>query len=134
MHTEDLQKLFHLIKSVSTKIEFCRVIIHTSAVIKVFDLQDDEDIQSHPDFEAAFGQRHASGGTSHACVFENISSWCSNSVTDYIYISLSDNYSDIESCIHKYPSIQRMTKYWLTPSDGRLLNTSIVGGTNIVTP
>ena len=70
--------------------------------------------------------RHA-GGTSHSCVFD----WIDNNVSvrdvsRKIYVSFSDNYSDIDSCYHNYKKIKKISKVWLN-SEGVHVDKSIPG-------
>ena len=134
MHTEDLQKLLYMIKDKSKNILECRVLIHTSAVIQSFIIKHDYDLQLNPEFKTAFSVRHASGGTSHKDVFQHIQDMEIVNPEEYVYMSLSDNYSDIETFVPKFPIMKKLSTYWLTPSDGRQLNTGIVGGTTITLP
>ena len=128
MHTEDLQKLLHIFTTHSKKIASCTVLIHTSDIIRKFNLSDDFDITNHPDFINAFSVRYANGGTSHRCIFNYIQSDKLIDPDKSIYISLSDNYSDIEQSIKEYPVMRRLSKYWITASQGRPVDVEVTGG------
>lgn len=130
MSTLDLQKLLYLIEQNSKRIQKCTVIVHTGTVDKVFDLESDYDISESPNWKF-LEARLANGGTSHAPVFNHIQNMNLENPTEYIYISLSDNYSDIEESIHEYPVMTEMSKYWLSPIGSKHVNQDEVGGINI---
>jgi len=134
MNTEDLQKLLYLIKESGKQIARCKVLVHTTDVAQEFDLNDEYDISLHPEFMTAFSVRHADGGTSHNEVFKKIQDMRLQNPNEYIYFSFSDNFSDIESTIHNYPIMRQLTKYWISPSCGKMVNTDTVSGTNVIIP
>jgi len=126
----DLQKLLFLLEKNSMKIAKCTVIIHTGTVDKVFDLESDYDITESENWK--FMQaRMSNGGTSHSPVFQYMEEMNIQKPEDIVYISLSDNYSDIEETINNYPIMRKLTKYWLSPIGSRLLNQDECGGINI---
>ena len=72
-------------------------------------------------------KRHCGGGTSHKKVFE----WLDNNVKNKdikrkVYVSFSDNYSDIEEIYSNYKIIKKISKIWLN-SDGRDVDKAIGG-------
>lgn len=128
----DLQKLLFLLEDNSRKIAKCTVIVHTGTVDKVFDLEskDDHDITESENWK--FMQtRLSNGGTSHEPVFQYIQEMNITNPDDIIYISLSDNYSDIEPTINNFPIMRKLTKYWLAPIGSRPVDEHECGGINI---
>lgn len=134
MHTEDIQKIFGIMKDKSKQIGEIHVLHHTSDVVAQFHVKHAEDIQLDRMFKTAFGCRHASGGTSHKAVFNAIKELSLEDPEQWLYISVSDNYSDIESTINIYPIMQRISSVWVKTSDGRDLNPKIVKGTHVTLP
>ena len=134
MHTEDLQKIFGIMKDKSKQIAEIHVMHHTTDVVAQFHVKHAEDIQLDRMFKTAFGCRHADGGTSHKEVFNRIKELNLPDPEQWIYISVSDNYSDIESTINIYPIMQKITSVWVQTSDGRDLNPQIVKGTHVTLP
>ena len=134
MHTEDLQKIFGIMKDKSKQIAEIHVMHHTTDVVAQFHVKHAEDIQLDRMFKTAFGCRHADGGTSHKEVFNRIKELNLPDPEQWIYISVSDNYSDIESTINIYPIMQKITSVWVQTSDGRDLNSQIVKGTHVTLP
>lgn len=134
MHTEDIQKIFGIMKDKSKQIGEIHVLHHTTDVVAQFHVKHAEDIQLDRMFKTAFGCRHANGGTSHKAVFNAIKELSLQDPEQWIYISVSDNYSDIESTINIYPIMQRISSVWVQTSDGRELNSQIVKGTHVTLP
>jgi hypothetical protein len=134
MSYSDLQKLLGLFEKQSKRISEIIVLPHTSAVLKEFTLQADDSIADDPMFRKAIGTRHGNGGTSHLDVFKHIANLKVTNPTEYLYMSFSDNYSDIEDTFYKYPIMGKLTCYWVSPSDGRPVDTTKVPGTNVVIP
>lgn len=130
MSTQDLQKLLYLIEENAQYITECLVIVHTGEVDKVFKLEDEYDITKHPDFKF-LQARLTNGGTSHRPVFHYIQELEIDKPQDYIYLSLSDNYSDIEESIKDYPIMRELPKYWLSPANSRHVSELEAGGINI---
>jgi len=129
MATEDLQKLLYLIESESARIASLKVLIHDTRVIKEFMIEDDYDIANNPEFKQALATRYTSGGTSHACVFEHINNMKIPDPNMVMYMSFSDNYSDIEQVFKNYPMMRRLTNYWICAGANNPVN---VPGTNIM--
>ena len=111
--TEELQKLLYLMESEGKRISNIIVLIHDTRVVKTFELSSEFDIAKSPEFKEALATRHVVGGTSHAHVFKTIQDMKIKDHTKLIYMSFSDNYSDIEQVIGKYPIMRKITKYWI---------------------
>lgn len=118
--TAGLQKLLYLFEKHSRKITQLIVLIHDTEVVKEFILEDDFDISSNPNFKQALAHRFAVGGTSHNAVMANISAKLADGVIDpdkTIYISFSDNYSDIPESWAAHPAMSKLSTIFLTPQD-----------------
>jgi len=127
MKTEELQKLFELTEDNSLYIGKLTVLIHDTEIIKEFTLSG-PDIKNNPEFKQALGKRYASGGTSHYKVFEHILD-NTKEPEDVVYISFSDNMSDIPQSIQKLPKMKQIETIWLCTIDNPLpIN---CGGKNI---
>lgn len=118
--TEGLQKLLYLFEKHSSKITQLTVLIHDTEVVKEFLLEDDYDIKSNPHFKEALAHRFAVGGTSHYDVFRRIDELIKTKSIDptkTIYISFSDNYSDIPTSWDKFKSLKEISTVFLAPED-----------------
>ena len=116
MGVGDLQKLLYLIESEATRIAKVTVIIHDTTVVNSFELENEYDITKDKNFKKALATRYTVGGTSHACVFEHIQNMKIQDHNKVIYMSFSDNYSDIEEVFSSYPVMRRLTNYWVRAS------------------
>lgn len=134
VHTSELQKVLSIIKDNSTKIAECIVMHHTTDVIEQFHLQHPDDIQQDHNFKKALNCRIASGGTSHKAVFKAISKLPITNPEDWIYMAMSDFYSDVESVLPQYPKVSQLSTYWVGTSDGRKLNKKLVPGVMVTMP
>ena len=129
MSTQDLQRLLYLIESESTRISSLKVLIHDTRIVHSFDIEEEYDIANSPEFSKALATRYTSGGTSHSCVFEHIQNLKLKDASKVIYMSFSDNYSDIEQTISNYPIMRNLTNYWICAGTA---NPVKVIGTNIM--
>ncbi len=127
--TEDLQKLLYLIESESTRIAVITVLIHDTRVVKEFEIKDEYDISKALEFKEALATRHVVGGTSHDDVFRRIEDMKLRDPDKVIYMSFSDNYSDIEETVGNYPIMRKLTKYWICAGVNNPVRTA---GTNIM--
>ena len=127
MGDDDLQKLLYLIESEATRISNISVIIHDTVVVDSFELNNEFDITKDENFKKALATRYTVGGTSHACVFQHIQDMKIPDPNKVIYMSFSDNYSDIEHVFRNYPIMRKLTNYWVRAS-GRPVEAP---GTNI---
>lgn len=116
MGQDDLQKLLYLMESESKRIASVRVLLHDTRVTKEFIVEDDYDIQASPEFKTALATRYSAGGTSHACVFEYIQDMKIPDPNMVMYMSFSDNYSDIEQTFKNYPIMRKLTNFWVRAS------------------
>lgn len=114
--TEGLQQLLYLFEKQSKRITNLMVLIHDTEIVREFTIKSDFDIKSNPDFLAALSHRYAVGGTSHSHVFSRINDMLTTKQIDptkSIYISFSDNFSDIPASIAKYPAIKQLSVTFL---------------------
>lgn len=129
MNNEELGKLTYLVRKQGKAISKITVILHDTEVIETFVLESNTDISEDPEFINALGTRYSSGGTSHYHVFALIDSLN----LDYdksIYISFSDNCSDIPNSLSKFPALKQLETIWLDSSGDNPIPSSC-GGTNI---
>lgn len=129
--TEGLQQLLYLFEKHSKRITKLLVLIHDTEIVKEFLLDSDYDISSNSNFKKALSHRCAVGGTSHSAVFARIDELLTTKQIDpnkSIYISFSDNFSDIPESIAKYPSIKQLSVTFLTPEPNAM---NISGCTDI---
>lgn len=116
--TDGLQKLLYLFEKHSKKITQLFILVHDTEVVKKFKLESDYDIKSNPQFVEALAHRFAVGGTSHYDVFKHIDEMLENKDIDpkkTIYISFSDNYSDIPQSWKAFPRLSRLSTTFLSP-------------------
>ena len=116
--TDGLQKLLYLFEKHSKRITQVFILVHDTEVVKQFTLESDFDIQSNPQFVEALAHRFAVGGTSHFDVFRKINDMLVNRVVDpnkTIYISFSDNYSDIPKSWTEFPRLAKLSTTFLSP-------------------
>ena len=116
--TDGLQKLLHLFEKHSKRITQLFVLIHDIQVVQEFTLESDYDIKSNPQFVKALAHRFAVGGTSHFDVFSKINTMLTDKVIDpskTIYISFSDNYSDIPKSWAEFPRLAQLSTTFLSP-------------------
>lgn len=115
MSDDDLRKINYVISELAKKTEFVEILLHDTRVAarKVFKGHKPNEIR---DFVTT---RHACGGTSHKEVFDILDEiTTANPKMKLIYMSFSDNYSDIE---HVYDEnlFRRITPYWITTDERR---------------
>lgn len=116
--TEGLQKLLYIFEKHSKKITQLFVLIHDTQVVKEFKLESDYDIKTNENFVTALAHRFAVGGTSHYDVFRRIDEMLKEGIVDpdkTIYISFSDNYSDIPASWDKFPRLRKLSTTFLAP-------------------
>jgi hypothetical protein len=121
---ESLGKLLYLFEEKASSINSIDLVFHDTKVVHVDSFSGN--FNSKKIIESV-KNRHCGGGTSHSDVFrwldENFSS---RDVSRKIYISFSDNYSDIEDVYGEYKNIKRISKIWLN-SEGRTVDKKIPG-------
>jgi hypothetical protein len=121
MSNKSLQKLLYIIEQKKSKIATMTIIKHTDTITGV--LMNEKDEQKILDF---LGQRD-NGGTSHKEVFQYLdNNIAKKDIDKAIFISFSDNYSDIENEYSKYKNIRNITKVWLN-AEGKAVEHFIPG-------
>ena len=121
---ESLGKLLYLFEEKASSINSIDLLFHDREVVHVDSFSG---IFESKKIVAAAQKRHCGGGTSHDDVFRWLDNNCSNrEISRKIYISFSDNYSDIEEVYDGYRNIKRISKIWLN-SEGREVDDSIPG-------
>lgn len=116
--TDGLQKLLYLFEKHSKKITKLFVLIHDTEIVKEFNIESDFDIKTNPNFTTALAHRFAVGGTSHYKVFKRIDQMIKDKLINpdkTIYISFSDNYSDIPKSWKSFPNLQKIRTTFLSP-------------------
>ena len=117
--TEGLSKLLYLFSKHSKRISDLYIIIHDDDIVKEFHIQSDLDVSADPEFIQALGNRIACGGTSHFKVFSRIAELLKSKTIDpskSLYISFSDNYSDIPESWKANPAMTKLySTTFLTP-------------------
>jgi len=110
--TEALQRLLYLMQDVSKQITKLTVLIHDTRIVKEFVIEDDYDIADSKQFKEALATRFVVGGTSHSDVFN----WIDDNVKDLnktIFLSYSDNYSDIPQEWAKHPRLRNLSTFFV---------------------
>jgi len=121
MCDESLRKLIYIIEEKQHKINKITILKHTDEITAI--LEDEVNEKKMCEF---LGTRDG-GGTSHKEVFKYLDDNIKKSDIDRtIFISFSDNESDIESQYKNYKVIQKITKVWLN-ADGRNVEPYIPG-------
>lgn len=116
--TDGLQKLLYLFEKHSKKITKLFVLIHDTEIVKEFNMESEFDIRTNPNFTTALAHRFAVGGTSHYKVFKRIDQMIKDKLINpdkTIYISFSDNYSDIPNSWKSFPNLQKIRTTFLSP-------------------
>ncbi len=116
--TDGLQKLLYLFEKNSKRITQLFILVHDTEVVKQFTLESDYDIKSNPQFVAALAHRFAVGGTSHYDVFKKINGMLKDKTINpekTIYISFSDNCSDIPASWKAFPKLKKLSTTFLSP-------------------
>lgn len=116
--TDGLQKVLYLFEKHSKRITQLFILVHDTEVVKQFTLESDFDIKSNPHFVEALAHRFAVGGTSHYDVFSRINDMLINKTIDpakTVYISFSDNFSDIPSSLAAFPRLSKLSTTFLSP-------------------
>lgn len=118
--TDGLQKLLYLFEKHAKRITKLIVLVHDTGIVKEFVLESDYDISSNPNFKQALSHRFAVGGTSHLTTFKRIAELIQSKEVDpskCIYISFSDNCSDIPESWKAVPQMAQLSTTFLAPYD-----------------
>jgi predicted metal-dependent peptidase len=124
MSNSDLEKINYVVTKLAAKTVFTEIMLHDTKVAKTERFKGKR-LNSIREFVTT---RHACGGTSHKEVFENIARIKQeNPKLKFIYLSFSDNYSDIEQ-VYDPQTFQGVNSYWITTEES---NTVKVPGMQI---
>ncbi len=113
MSNDDLEKINYVVTELAKKAIFVEVMLHDHRVAeqKKFIGKQFRGIREF------VTNRVACGGTSHQEVFQRIDSIRrDNPKVKLIYLSFSDNYSDIEQC-YNTELFKKITPYWITTDE-----------------
>ena len=118
MSDHDLEKINYVVNALSKKTTFTEILLHDTAIgeAKRF-------IGSKPaNIREFITNRVACGGTSHKCIFDHISELISNEPkTKFIYLSFSDNWSDIEQTFPQ-ELFKDISCYWITTDENNTVD------------
>ena len=115
MSDDDLRKINYVVGELAKKAQFIEVLLHDTSVASR------ERFVGFKQMEITkfITNRVACGGTSHREVFEIVDEiQKDNPKTKLIYLSFSDNYSDIEQ-VYSDDVFRRVTPYWITTDERR---------------
>jgi len=134
MHIEDMAKVYGIVQQNKHRINELTVLIHDVDLVYTNNTKNIENVSKN-DIKNMVGTRYVKGGTSHAKVFKFITDMKIKNPEKYIYICMSDMYSDIETEFPKYKkTLKHIATFWLAPSNCREIDTTIFGGKNIQLP
>ena len=126
--TQELQRIAGLIEGNKKHISTITVLLHDTEIIKQYTLFG-EDITKDSDFRDALLTRVGCGGTSHYHIAEYLASNVED-MDKTIYMSFSDNMSDIPKAFAKFPKLRGLEKIWICSIADNPIPAE-VGGTNI---
>jgi len=115
MSDYELRKINYLLTQVAKRVGYLQIIIHDSKIVKTFEFGKKSDNSYNIKLDKMLYNRYSFGGTSHKDVFEYLDKQIPQSeIANSIYISFSDNYSDIKKVYGDYRVIQKIRKFWVT--------------------
>ena len=117
MSNDDLRKINFVLKELAQKSQRLHIIIHDYEVVdyQIFDNFSNRKVEEY------LQKRRAAGGTSHKEVFDKIAELAQENAS-LLYLSFSDNYSDIENCIDKIKYCDNIEEfYWIMTQNGRMV-------------
>lgn len=115
MSDNELRKINYLLTVIAKRVGYLHIMIHDSSIVKIFELGQKSDNNSKIDLDDIINKRYSSGGTSHKPIFQYLDDNIKKiDVPQSIYISFSDNDSDIEENYLNYRVIQKIKKFWVT--------------------
>jgi hypothetical protein len=134
MEIEDMAKVYGVVQQNKHRINEITILIHDVDLVYTNRTKDVASI-SEASLRKMFGTRYSQGGTSHAKTLQFIADMKISNPEQYIYICMSDMYSDIETEWPKHKQIlKRIATFWLAPSNCRTIDTTTLGGKNIQLP
>lgn len=115
MSDNELKKINYILTIMAKKVSYMNLIIHDYTIVKSFVFGKKSEASYNLKLDKMVYNRYASGGTSHREVFEYLDKHIkAREIKESIYISFSDNYSDIEKCYFEYKMVQRVKKFWVS--------------------
>jgi predicted metal-dependent peptidase len=118
MSDSDLEKINYVITELARKAKFVEILLHDTAVADQKRFIGSQ-FQSVREFVT---NRVACGGTSHREVFQIVGKIkADNPKTKFIYLSFSDNYSDIEQ-VYSSTIFRGINAYWITTEERNTVN------------
>jgi len=118
MSNTDLEKINYVVKELAKKAVFTEVLLHDTRVAERRRFIGKK-FQGIREFITT---RVACGGTSHKEVFEIIDEIRKEKTTrKLIYLSFSDNYSDIEQ-VYSQEVFDKVPAYWIVTTGGKPVN------------
>jgi len=118
MSDDDLEKINYVITELAKKAKFVEILVHDT---QVADQKRFIGNQFHSVREFVTN-RVACGGTSHKEVFQIVKKVKEeNPKTKFIYLSFSDNYSDIEH-VYDPTTFKNINAYWITTDERNTVN------------
>ena len=115
MSNEELRRINYILTIIAKKVSYLHIIIHDSNIVKLFEFGKQSDSSYNIKLDKMLYNRYSKGGTSHSEVFEYLDKHIkSKEIPQSIYISFSDNYSDIEEIYNSYKVIRKIRKFWVT--------------------
>lgn len=115
MSNEDLEKVNYVVTEMAKKSVFVEILLHDTSIASSqrFEGKKFKGIREY------VTNRVACGGTSHAAVFERVREIHREKPTrKLIYLSFSDNYSDIEQ-VYNADTFQKIPAYWIVTKGGK---------------
>lgn len=128
---EALGKILHVIQKKANKIADITILIHDTE-IKASGHYKGSELASNPDIMHLLSNRICNGGTSHYHVIKHVVDGIADKSIDpakTIFISYSDNMSDIPDVMAKFPQMKQIERVWVCDIDNPLPDSC--GGTNI---
>jgi hypothetical protein len=127
MQEEDLAKVASIFENKASVIDKMTVLYHDDTIAHIDTFNGKNTSGRASAIVKSAKTRFAGGGTSHREVFQ----WLEDNInkkeaSQKIYISFSDNFSDIENIYHNYSVVKSMKKVWLN-SSGKDVEKSVDG-------
>ncbi|MEA3315555.1 MAG: hypothetical protein U9Q30_06870 [Campylobacterota bacterium] len=111
----ELRKINYLLTIIAKKVSYLHLIIHDYEIVKTFQFGNKSNLTYNIKLNDIIYNRYTNGGTSHSMVFKYLDDNIRNSDRkESIYISFSDNFSDIETCYFKFKQIKIIKKFWVS--------------------
>ena len=116
MSNEELRKINYILTQIAKKVNYLHIIIHDFMIVQTFQFGTKSEEQGRKfDLSKFIKQRYSYGGTSHEDVFKYLDKNVKKSeIMQSIYISFSDNMSDIEEKYYNFKVIKKIKKFWVT--------------------